>query len=817
MTEVWRDVRYTLRAMRKNPLFILFVVLTLGLGIGANTSIFTLINTLVLNPLPVKDASRLAAVAMTDAKSTSKSQNLLPFSYADLKDYQTRNQVFRELAGYTSPRVLTLETGNASERMFGELVTGNYFSVLGLKPAVGRFFSREVDDAPGAHPVSVMSYATWQSRFGGDPDIVGKTLRVNGIVLTVIGVAPPKFIGVDAIFGPNLWIPASMSERLLPGEMQDVFSDRSKTAFLGVGRLKPAIARAQAQANIATIASSLAREYPETNQGHTAVVRPIGDVLSAPFVFSGVVLLVVVGIVLLIACSNVANLLLARSAARRQEVAVRLALGASRGRLIRQFLTESTVLGLLSGVAGFAIGYFGLRALWSFRPAEVVANLIEPQLNTSVFLFTLVVSLLTGFIFGIIPALRSSRASVVESLKEESHTVGRHGKRVTIANVLLVGQVAFSFLLLVTAALVLRSIGRAYNIDPGFQTKHLAVFLTNPGQAGYTKARTKAFYKEVRDRVAEMPGVASVSWASNLPLWGQIASGITIEGRQQRSKAEKITTVLNTVDLNYFETAGVAIDRGREFNNHDQEGSTPVAVINEKMAHDFWPAGYAIGKRIQLPGETQMRQIVGVARNANYSTLAEPPQSCVYVPLAQNFSDAMTLYVRSARDPQQIMLAVQREVRAIGPDILVNDIRTGHKIIDDALFQAKMGVGLLTIFGLIALGLASVGLYGIMAYSVSQRKREIGLRMALGAAQGNVLRLIMREGMLLVAAGVAIGFVLAMATGRLLARALYGVSAGDPMSIAAATIALLLVALAACYLPALRASRVDPLVALREG
>jgi len=410
-------------------------------------------------------------------------------------------------------------------------VTGNYFSVLGLKPTVGRSFSPDMDDAPGAHPVTVMSYATWQSRFGGEPDIVGKALRVNGIVLTVMGVAPPKFIGVDAIFGPNLWLPASMAERLLPGEMQNVFGNHSKTDFLGVGRLKPAIGRAQAQANIATIASSLAREYPETNEGHTTVVRPIGDALSAPFVFGGAMLMGAVGMVLLIVCSNVANLLLARSAARRQEVAVRLAIGASRARLMRQFLTESVVLGLMSGVAGFAIGYFGLRALWSFRPAEVGQS-DEPHLNASVFLFTLAISLLTGFIFGIIPALRAARASVVESLKEESHTVGRHGKRVTVANTLLVGQVAFSFLPLVTAALVLRSIGWAYNVDPGFQTKHLAVFLTTPGQAGYTKERTKSLYKEVRDRVVEMPGVASVSWASNLPLWGQIESGEDHDGAE---------------------------------------------------------------------------------------------------------------------------------------------------------------------------------------------------------------------------------------------------------------------------------------------
>ncbi|MGH9665736.1 MAG: ABC transporter permease, partial [Bryobacteraceae bacterium] len=678
-------------------------------------------------------------------------------SYKDLKDYRTKNAVFSSLAGYTSPRIVTLQAGHASQRMFSELVTGNYFSTLGLQPALGRFFLPEEDSTPGGHAVAVMNYATWQARFGAAGDIVGKTLRINNVVFTVVGVAPPRFIGVNAIFGPDLWIPAAMAEQLLPNEMQGVLSDRRKAAFQGVGRLKPGVGRSQADANIATIASALEREYPEADEGHTATVRPITDVLfgsarssSSPIVFGSMVLLAVVGIVLLIACSNVANLLLARSAARRQEVAVRLAIGASRTRLVRQFLTESVLLGLLSGLAGLFIGYAALQLLWSFRSSEVSANLIAPKLDAAVFIFALLVSLLTGFIFGTIPALRASRTNVAEGLKEDSRATGKSRSRLTLANALLVGQVAFSFLLLVTAALFLRSIERAYDIDPGFQTKHLAIFLTNPGQAGYGKAQATAFYKEVRDRVAALPGVESASWASNLPLWGRIENGLRVEGRQQVSQADKITTVVNTVDLHYFETAGVPIDQGREFTDLDRANTAPVAIVNEKMAHDYWPNGQALGKRIQLPNESVMRQIVGIARTANYSTLAEPPQPCVYEPLEQNYSDAMTLYVRSKGDPQQILLPVQREVRSIGPQILVNDIRTGRKIVDDGLFQAKMGVTLLSVFGLLALGLASIGLYGIMAYSVNRRKREIGVRMALGASRDSVLRLILKQGMSLV-------------------------------------------------------------------
>lgn len=819
MEDLGRDLRYTARTMRNNPLFVLFVVMTLGLGIGANTTVFTLINTLILNPLPVQNPAQLAAVAAVDAVGTSQSSTPMLISYPNLKDYQVQNRVFSSLAGYSSKRVVTWQANGVSQGFLSEFVTGNYFSTLGLRAAAGRYFLADEDGTPGAHAVAVMNYGTWQTRFGGAQDIVGTQLRLNNVVVTVIGVTPSGFIGVNGLVGPDLWLPTSMAEQLLPSEMATALSDRSKAMFNGVARLKPGVTTTEAQANMTILASALAGEYPEANEGQTATVRPIRDVMfggsSRNVVFASALLLIVVGIVLLIACSNVANLLLARSASRQQEMAVRLAMGASRQRLVRQLLTESMCLGLLSGVLGLFVAYVGMQLL--ARTLPMSGTFVAPKLDAAVLLFALVISLATGILFGIIPAFQASRVSVAESLKEGARTAGRNPRRITLANTLLVGQVALSFLLLVTAALFLRSIQRAYEIDPGFQTAHLAVFVLNPGQAGYGESQTRAFYKDVRERVASVPGVESVSWASNMPLWARAVSGLQIEGRPRRSRSDSPTTIINTVDRDYFETAGVVIENGRGFTQVDQQASVPVAVVNEKLAHDYWPGEVALGKRIQLPGEKQMRQIVGVARTANYTGWAEPPQRCVYVPLEQNQLPAMTLYVRSKGEPAQILIPVGREVNAAGPQVLLSGTRTGEQIIDGGLFQARIGVGLLSVFGFLALGLASIGLYGILAYAVSQRKREIGLRMALGATQPSVLQLILRQGMSLVLTGVLIGCAASFVVGPLLSRMLYGVSATDPMSLAGAALLLLGVALVACYLPARWATRVDPLTALRQA
>jgi putative ABC transport system permease protein len=601
--------------------------------------------------------------------------------------------------------------------------------------------------------------------------------------------------------------------------MPNALTDRGKEGFMGVGRLKPGITLSQAQANVRAIGAALAKAYP-VNEGHAATALPVldftlhtGGSSRAPMLFGSFALLAVVGIVLLIACSNVANLLLARSAARRQEMAVRLAMGASRSRLIRQLLTESVLLGLLSGAAGMLLANQGLQFLFSRLPQS--ANFPTPKTDATVFIFALGISLATGFIFGTIPAFKASRANPAEWLKESARTAGRSRSRITASNALLVGQVAFSFLLIVMATLFLRSISRAYKIDPGFQTDHLAVFTTNPGQAGYTPARSIEFYRDVRERVEHIPGVESASWSSNMPLWGGSVAGFGIEGRQQRSRTDEVRAVLTTVDVDFFKTFGVAMLSGRPFNKVDQENSLPVAIVNEKMAADYWPDG-AIGKRIQLPGEKMARQVVGIAHTANYTGWGEPPQSCVYVPLRQKFVDAMILYVRSKGDPAGLLMPVQRELRAAAPQVMVMSSRTGAEVVWGGLFMPRMGVGLLTAFGFLALGLASIGLYGVLAYSVAQRKREIGLRMALGATRSSVLRLVLGQGMSLVAVGVVLGLAGALAAGRLLSSMLFGLGATDPLSFAGAALVLCVVSLAACYLPARAATRVDPLGALRE-
>jgi predicted permease len=810
-----RDLRYAGRTLRTNPLFVLVVIVTLGLGIGANTTVFTVVNTLILSPMPVRAPSELMAVASVASTGTAQANTLMPLSHPNFTDYRAQNTVFTGLAGYTPMRALTWQVHDASQPLLTEFVTGNYFPLLGVETAMGRTFGLEAENA--GDPVAVMNYGTWQTHFGAVPDIVGRQLRLNNVVVTVIGVARPGFIGVNGLVGPDLWLPLRIAEQLLPNEMRAAVTDRSKPLLQGFARVKPGVTVAQAQANVAALATALAGVYPAANEGQTVTVRPIRDVLfgraSTMVRFAGAVLAMVAGVVLLIACSNVANLLLARSAARQQEMAVRVALGASRARLVRQLLTESVCLGLLSGGVGLLIGYFAMQLLAKTLPAT--GTFTTSSLDGAVLLFTLLVSLATGFMFGTVPALSVSRADVAGVL-QEARTAGRSARRITVANALLVAQVALSFVLLVTAALFLRSIQRAYEIDPGFEADHLAVFLTNPGQAGYEEPQIKGFYADVAERVARLPGAESVAWASNMPLFARPVGGLHVDGRAQ-SPTDSSTTIVNTVSRGYFHTSGVAIEKGRAFTDVDRPTSLPVAIVNEKLAQDYWPGEGALGKRIQVPGERQMREVVGVARTGNYSSFGEPPQRCVYVPLEQNQLPAMTLYVRSSGDPAQMVSAVRSEIHAAGPQVLMSGVRTGQQVIDGSLFQARIGVALLSVFGLLALGLASIGLYGILAYAVNQRQREIGLRMALGASQRSVLRMVVKQGMSLVVTGMAIGFGVALLLGRILSRMLFGVGAGDLVSLSGAALILAVVALVACYLPARWATRLDPLVALRHG
>ena len=818
-----RDLRYGLRAIGKAPVFTLFAVLTLALGIGANTTVFTIVNTILLHPMPAREPSRLVVLYDTESKQSSRSGNRLSLSYANFNDYVAQQSSFTDIAAYTLPLMMTARGNQGPQRMFGQLVTKTYFDTLGLKPALGRFFAPPEDASPGSAPVAVLSYNAWQARFGGSPDVIGRTLELNEIAFTIIGVAPKGFLGISAIFGPDVTLPATMCERAFPMQFGGAIADRSKSLFHGIARLRPGVTLVQAQANLDPISLALEREYPNANQGHAIAVRPVSDELYSglgdrtSLVFGSTVLLVIVALVLATACANVANLLLARATARRQETAVRLAIGANRGRLIRQYLTESLLLSLLSFVAGLAVGYAGCRVVWSFFPPEVMQNLAAPKLDTTVFLLTFLVSVATAFLFGIAPAMRASKTDVVSALKEETRTGERTRRTVTFAHVLLVIQVAFSLVTLITATLFIRSIQRAYTIDPGFDSGHLAIFMMHPGQAGYGPTRVKEFFRATRDRVSALPGVQSASWSSAMPFWNQPSRAVTIQGEQLQEKSQMTTPIAETVDTNYFTTMAIPILEGRDFADADTEKSIPVAIVNEELAQKYWPGGDALGHTFRFAGEGTVRQVVGVVKTTNYTTLGEKPQPCIYVPLRQNFTEGMTLYVRSKRDPVSILTAVTSSIRASDPAIQVSDVRTGSKLIDQVLFGPKIGVQLLGGFGSLALALASIGLYGVMAYSINRRRKEIGIRMALGASRSTVLALLLREGMTVVAIGVAAGLGVSLLISGALSRMLFGISSADPISLTLASAVLLVVALFACYLPAQSATRIDTMHALRES
>jgi len=820
MDTIWQDVRYSVRTLIKAPAFTIAAIVSLALGIGANTTIFTLLNTLFLNPLPVARPSELVAVLTVASRNATQFGNLLPLSYPNLEDFRARNSVLTDIAGYSPPLALSLTTGQEPQRVFAQLVTGNYFEVLGVRPAAGRFFAPDEDRTPGTHPVAVIGHGLWQRRFGGRTDAIGLTIALNRRNFTIVGVAPEGFRGVTSMFGPDLWLPSMMSAQLQPRQSGSWLDERAAVVFSTAGRLKPGVTIRQAEADLKTIARALEQEYPEPNAGRNVTLLPLAEATIFPgmrgmLMLAGGVLMTIVGLVLLIACSNVANLLLARAAARRQEIAMRIALGATRVRLMRQLVTESLVLATAGGALGFLFGIWGRDLLWAARPAMVANNFVELGIDTRVFVFTLTLSLVTGVVFGIVPALRASRADLAAALKlEPLFAAGR--RRLSLANALVVGQVALSLVALITAALFLRSLQRAHRVDLGYGTRPVAVVSVNLAQAGYDEVRGRQFALDVRDRVAMVPGISAVSWSTSLPLWANLYRRISIEGREPAKQADAPLALVVTVDLDYFSVLGLGVTRGRAFTDADRERSMPVAIVNERMAERYWPNQDPIGRTFRFDSEATARHIVGVVKTIKYQTLGEAPQPAVYLPFRQNYADGLVLYVRTAGDPSYAIGTVQREVRAMDAQVPLENAASVDEVIDQSLWMVKIAAGLLAVFGALALALASVGLYGLVAYSVTQRRRELGVRMALGAGRGDVLRLVLRDGMSLVLTGLAAGIGLSLVVSRALASLLFGVSGSDPVSFAGASLLLAAVAFVGSYLPARRASRFDPLMALRQ-
>jgi predicted permease len=820
MDTIRHDIRYAMRTLARTPGFTVAAVVSLALGIGANTTIFTLLSTLFLTPLPVERPSELVAVFTEAGRNATQFGNLLPLSYPNLKDFRERNVVLTDLAGYSSPLPLSLSTSERPERVFAQLVTGNYFDVLGVRPAAGRFFTPDEDRTPDERPVAVIGYGLWQRRFGARPTALGETITLNRHPFTIVGVAPDGFKGVTSIFGPDVWLPVMMSGQVQPKQAPSWIDERSAVVFSTAGRLKPRVTIAKAEANFKTIARALELEYPAPNTGRTVAVMPLTEATIFPgmrgtLMLAGGVLMGIVGLVLLIACSNVANLLLARAVARRQEIAMRLALGASRLRLVQQLVTESLVLGIAGGALGFLFGVWGRDLLWSARPAVVANNFVELKMDWRVFVFALVLSVVTGVVFGLVPALRASRADLVATLKL-TPLVAAGRRRWSIANALVIGQVALSLVALITAALFLRSVQRAHAIDLGYDTGPIAVVQVNLAQADYDEARGREFAREVRDRLTLLPGVTAASWSTSLPLWANLYRRVGINGREPGKLSDAPLALVHTVDLDYFKVIGLGVQRGRDFTDADREGSVPVAIVNERMSERYWPNEDPVGRTFHFDSETIERHIVGVVRTIKYQTLGETPQPAVYLPFRQNYADSLTLYVRTDGDPSRTIGAVQRELRAIDGQLPLENAASVRELVDQSLWMVKIAAGLLGVFGALALALAGVGLYGLVAYSAHQRRRELGVRMALGAGRGDVLRLVLRDGLLLVLVGITAGLGLSILLSRVLASLLLGVSGSDPIAYASASILLVAVGVAGCYWPAYSASRLDALLAIRE-
>ncbi|HKY45824.1 MAG TPA: ABC transporter permease [Pyrinomonadaceae bacterium] len=831
METLFKDLKFGVRSLLKRPGFTAIAVLTLALGIGANTAIFSVVNATLMRPLPVVDPDRLVFVFNGPPGSI--------FSYPDYAAFRDQNNVFDGLIAWGGITA-SLNSNDQTDLVNGAIVSGNFFDVIGVRAQLGRVITTDDDKTPGAHPVVVISQGLWQRRFAADPNVVGRQLLLNGNTFTVIGVLPGGFDGLQ--LGPirDLYVPLMMQATMRPpragysGEMNpDLLQVRGNRWLFSVGRLKPGVTPEQAEASLILIAKQLEEAFPNTNRNRTVSVSAFAD-SSDPtsrqqLSFVASLLMGVVGIVLLIACANVANLLLARSSARTKEIAVRLAIGATRWRIVRQLLTEGILLATLGGIAGLLLAWWATRSL-SATPPPAGSLPLTPQfsIDLRVLLFTFGLSVLAGIVFGLAPALRASKPALIPALKDDAAAFFERTRLFSLRNLLVVTQVALSVVLLIAAGLFLRSLQQARTIDPGFDAEKIVNLPLNINLLRYTSTQGREFYKHVVERVEAIPGVESASLARIAAVSGSASvRSLLIEGRdgsdnQFRSDNTAAalggadSTSANVVGPRYFQTMGIGLMQGRDFNAQDNEEHPLVVIVNEAFVRRHFPSGDVLGKRLSLAGrQGPWREIVGVVRTSKYLSLGETPTPVTYLPLQQNHETGMVLHVRTAVDPSTVIGAIRNETQALERNLPLGNPELMSDRIANSLYAARMGAILLAVFGGLALLLASIGLYGVMSFAVSRRTRELGIRVALGARPGDVFRLVLRQGMTLVVAGLVVGLLVAWGVTRLLASFLYGVSATDMFTFAAIPVLLTLVALLACYLPARRATKVEPLTALR--
>ena len=804
MDTLLQDLRFTFRGFRRTPGVIAVIILSLGLGIGANATVYSWMEALLFHPLPaVPDAGRLVNVSAAAPDGSDWS-----LSYPAFVDWrQNARTVDIAVADMTQ---LSLRTGEQAERVWGVYVSGNYFNVLGISPLLGRPLHRE-DETAGA-PVAVISHSLWMRKFSGDSSIVGRRVVLNGSDVAIVGVTPAGFGGAQVGLNFDLWTPVTL-EPVLAGRR--FLPDRGDRWLEVVGRLKEGTTLGQARADMNRVAAAVYQAHPEDPAPGAKIELLRDDGIQSILlpVFSALIGVTV--LVLLIGCFNVANLMLARATARRKEISVRLAVGAGRSRIVRQLLTESVVLALMSGAAGIGLAIWAHGLFLALVPATPFPVTSELTLDYRTFLFALGVSLVTTLVFGLVPALRASRPDVLPALKDEAAAASSGRSRLRSA--LVVGQVSLSIISLIAAGLFLRSLQKAQAVDPGFEDQaHLLLIDTDLSLAGYSDSAGAMVLKQLVERARTLPGVAEASVASMVPLGfgGSSSSGVTVQGYQP-AEDENMSIEISRVGSDYFETMGIDLVAGRGITSQDRAGSVRVAVVNQAFAARYIGEKNPVNTLINAGGEEWI-SIVGVARDGKYRTLSEAPMPLIYFPIEQSWRDAFTLHLRTRQAPAALIETVRQSFRAIDPDLPFLDPRSMSQHMGAALFANRLGGWLLAVFGLLALTLSTVGIYSVVSYSVSRRVREIGLRVALGAARKDVMRLIVGHSMRLVLIGLVIGGVLGVGVGQLLRSQLFGISPGDPLTFGVVGVLLVGVALLASWLPARRAARIDPLVALKS-
>ncbi len=810
MRSTWQDLRYAVRVLAKNPGFTIVAVVTLALGIGLNTAIFSVMNAALLRPLPVEDPDELVSfrVVRDNGESTTS------LSYPDYLHYRDHNDVFSGVLVYGGV-ALSWRRAQSDELIYGFLVSGNYFDVLGIEPVLGRGFLPEEDQVPGTHPVVVISHDFWRQRLDSDPDIIGRSLILNGHDFTVVGVAPQGFRGTAITSPPDVWAPTMAQPLVRPGEQH---LTRGHHWMRIIGRLAPAVSIEQAQANIDVLYSQLSREFPNDFGNRRIRLEPLSGLPGEQGgVFSAfAMLMTVVGLILLIACGNVANLFLERATARRKEIAIRLAMGSGRGRIVRQLLVE----GALLSTAGAAMGL--LLAVWAVDAAMSIELPIGGSLgldltpDVRVLGYTASLSLLTVLLFALLPALRSTRPDVMPALKDGVTAVPQHG-RVNLRSCLVVGQVALCFVVLASAGLFLRNLQQTYHVDLGFNPDRVLLVGFNLNLHGYDEPRARDFGETLLQRMRSLPGVESAAFSHTVPLgFGSSATRAVPEGSELDPDERRYRMEYSQITPSYFETVGIPLRAGRSFNVTDRDASRAVAIVNEALATRYWPNENPIGKRLHFWGpDSPLAEVIGVAANSKYSSLTEEDAPYLYMPLLQGFRPDVQLLLRARSEPLKLVQPLREQVQSLDPAVALLEVRTMEDHVGRAYFLPRNAALLLSGLGVLALALAAVGLYGMISYTVSRRTREVGIRMALGARHGDVLGLVVGEGFRLALVGVAIGLASAFAVTRFLAGMLYDVSPTDPLTFAAVPLVLTAVAMLASYVPARRASRVDPMTALR--